>query len=481
MRSAGPKVLAAVASLTALAALLRFTNLGLQSLWVDEALTAWVLDPSPIDTFDNLADREATPPLYYALAWLWTRVLGEGDVALRSLSALLGTATVPVAYLAAKELVSRRAGLIAAGLVATSPYLIWYSQEARSYALASLLAAASLLFLARALRDERPRHLALWAAVSALLCWTQYFAILLVGAEALWLLRRRGLSRSSIVAVAVPALALLLVAPLALHQRGDGRTDWVDDTALGDRVSETVRSFVSGYAGAPGKALGLAAGTMIVAGAVLFAWRGRDSEGRGALLPLGLAVVAGGATLALAVGGVDYFYHRNVLVLWILLAIVPAAGFATMRRAGAAGATLACLLFLAIHLAMVRSPERHRADWESAVASIGQSQEARGVVVAPVYADTPLLHYGVPLVEPPVEPLLVREIDVVGEIADPARIEPGRVIGGFTVVERDEHNGLWAASLRAPEPQPLPLPLGSSDGELFGASEVRVMLDPGAG
>ena len=54
------------------------------------------------------------------LVWVWQKVFGSGDIALRSLSALLGTATIPVVYAAARELASRRAGLLAAGLAATN-------------------------------------------------------------------------------------------------------------------------------------------------------------------------------------------------------------------------------------------------------------------------------------------------------------------------------------------------------------------------
>ena len=52
----------AVALLTVIAGALRFTGLGTQSLWFDEALTAIVLDSSLVETFETLRDREATPP-----------------------------------------------------------------------------------------------------------------------------------------------------------------------------------------------------------------------------------------------------------------------------------------------------------------------------------------------------------------------------------------------------------------------------------
>ena len=100
-------------------------------------------------------------------------------------------------------LVSRRAGLVAAALVAVNPFLVWYSQEARSYALLSLLTAATVLAFGFALRGDR-RWLAGWAALSTLAIATHYFAVFVVGAEAVWLLA--GLrSRKPVILAVAPA------------------------------------------------------------------------------------------------------------------------------------------------------------------------------------------------------------------------------------------------------------------------------------
>ena len=100
-----------VAGLTALAAALRFATLGLQSYHHDEIVTASrVLRGSFWHAMDAVGFSESAPPLYYALAWLWTQVTGTGEFGLRSLSALAGVATVPVVYLLGAELRDRRAG-----------------------------------------------------------------------------------------------------------------------------------------------------------------------------------------------------------------------------------------------------------------------------------------------------------------------------------------------------------------------------------
>src|SRR5256885_14808670 len=83
----------ALLALTALAAALRFSTLGVQSFWHDEAVTVGrILHPSLFDTLSTIPNSEATPPLYYVLAWGWTKGFGTGEGGARSLAALLGTA-----------------------------------------------------------------------------------------------------------------------------------------------------------------------------------------------------------------------------------------------------------------------------------------------------------------------------------------------------------------------------------------------------
>jgi 4-amino-4-deoxy-L-arabinose transferase-like glycosyltransferase len=470
-----------VTLLTVLAGVLRFTDLGLQSLWFDEALTAVVLEPSLVETFDRVGDYEATPPLYYTLAWLWTRVLGEGDVALRSLSALLGTATVPAAYAAGRQLVSHRAGLVTAALVAASPYLIWYSQEARAYALAALLATLSLVFIGRATRANAGRRdLVLWALTCSLLLASHYVAAVLVAAEGAWLIRERGLGRGPLAALAAPAATMLALLPLVLRQREDGLADWISEYELGDRIVDTARFFVGGFGGAPGAGRGLAAGLLGLAGVALLLWRGRGGERRGALVALGLAVAAATAALLLSLAGFDYVYHRNLLVLWVPLAIAAAAGFAAARAAGLVAAALLCAVFLSSHITTVRDSNRHREDWETAVHDLGRSSVPRPVAVAPPYANMPLIHYGLPVLDRPGDTVHTRELVVIGEVRDPGRLEPGRRIGPFRVVERHDYHRTLYAILRAEKPQPVELgPIDRAD--TLGSPQMHVLLDPGGG
>src|SRR6187549_2929296 len=100
-----------VAGLTFLAAGLRFATLGLQSYHHDEIVTASrVLRVGFGHAMDAVGFSESAPPLYYALAWVWTQFAGNGEWGLRSLSAFAGVATIPVAYLIGRELRGNRVG-----------------------------------------------------------------------------------------------------------------------------------------------------------------------------------------------------------------------------------------------------------------------------------------------------------------------------------------------------------------------------------
>ena len=113
---------AAVGAVTLLGAVLRLATLGLQSYEFDEGATLYVIRGWFTHMLHGVARYESTPPLYYVLAWVWSQAFGTGETGLRLFSAIAGVATVPVVYAVGRALGSRRIGLVAAAIVATSPY-----------------------------------------------------------------------------------------------------------------------------------------------------------------------------------------------------------------------------------------------------------------------------------------------------------------------------------------------------------------------
>jgi uncharacterized membrane protein len=205
----------ALAVLIALAAALRFWRLRHQGFWFDEANTSQEVHFRPGPMLTLLKHYESTPPLYYAVAWVWARLFGYGEAGLRSLSAICGVLLVPLSYGLGRKLFSRRAGLTAAALAATSPLLIWYSQEARAYELAVLLTGVSMLAFVYAEGGASRGAFSVWVIASALAVATEYYAALIVVPEALWLIYRHRRERAlqvSIVALAAWSAPLLWFA-----------------------------------------------------------------------------------------------------------------------------------------------------------------------------------------------------------------------------------------------------------------------------
>ena len=237
--NSGPaaKVRPALIGITVLGGLLRFATLGEQSFWLDEAFTADLVSRSFGDMLDGIAFSESTPPLYYALAWGWSRTFGITEFPLRSLSALLGTAAIPVAYALGAELRSRSEGLALAALAATSPLLVWYSQEARSYSLLFLLTALSLWLVRQILAAANvqaissPGRLSQASPSPSTTSRSSSFCRRRSGC---WQCRRPGVEPCyPWQGVGLIGAALL---PLAIHQESLGRASSIAEQSLGYRL-----------------------------------------------------------------------------------------------------------------------------------------------------------------------------------------------------------------------------------------------------
>ena len=69
----------------------------------------------------------------------WMRVFGTSEVAMRSLSLVAAAATMVPFHAVARRLLDRPAAWAAGAVLATSPFLLAYARDARTYALAVLL------------------------------------------------------------------------------------------------------------------------------------------------------------------------------------------------------------------------------------------------------------------------------------------------------------------------------------------------------
>ncbi len=372
----------ALIGIVVLAAALRFPTLDVQSYWADEAATVDVLRHGFGDLYAAVRDQESTPPLYYVLAWIWTQVAGDGEVGLRSLSALAGVATVPVVAAAAARIGGARAGLVGALLVATNPLLVWFSQEARAYSLLVLLSAVSVLLLLRALQQPSTKRLGAWGLVAGLALATHFFALFLVAGEVVWLLWAVRRERRFIpVTLAGPVVAGLALLPLALDQREAGRAGFIAQQPFGERILQVPKQLLVGY-DAPAEVIL----TTVAAALSLVAVAGLLRTRPVAVRPLTLvAVVSVAIPLLLAAAGDDYVVTRNLLATAIPVAVLLAVGLAALPgRLGPVAALLAATLGAGTVVAVQIDPAYQREDWRSAVRALGPAPVGpRAVVVVP--------------------------------------------------------------------------------------------------
>jgi hypothetical protein len=236
-RSHALLIAAVVAGILVVAAVFRF--LTTSDLWLDEALTVNIAD-LPLSDLEPALRRDGAPPLYYVLLHGWVSVFGTGDVAVRALSGVLGLAMLPLAYLAGRRLVrddpvrSRWIGWSAVILVASSPYAIRYSTEARMYMLTMVLVLLGYLAVWRAIECSGWLPLVGVALVTGALLYTQYWAFFLVGVLGVALLigiwRSAGDKRRAVwrVLFAVVAGCLLFVPwlPTFAYQMQHTGTPW---------------------------------------------------------------------------------------------------------------------------------------------------------------------------------------------------------------------------------------------------------------
>jgi mannosyltransferase len=423
--------------LTLLGAVLRFATVSHQSFWLDEALAARELHVSFSSMLDSIGRGEPNPPLFFLIAWPWTRVTGLSDAGIRSLSVVAGTALIPIAYLCGRELVSRRAGLLAAAFTALSPFMIWYSQEAREYMLLAALCGASFLFFARFWHRRSRRDLIWWSVFSALAILTHYFAAFLVWPEALALLYRE---RSRASAIAVAAVAVVQAATLphfishASHPLG-----WIGAFPLSVRIKQVPVAFALGSIyQSSALSYGLIGAAILAAIVIaLLVIGARTEELRGA----GVAAAVGGAVLlvplVLATFGHDYYVPRALIAAWIPLAVVIAAACTSIRTwiAGGALALLIAGTFVYMNIRINSDNTYQRPNWRGVAAALGRPSGSRAVVAYDGgFAAVPIALYlhGNALRSVAPTPVPVDELDVVGSVyTDAPRTFPAgvRLIG----------------------------------------------------
>jgi mannosyltransferase len=234
-------------------AVLRLVNLGKQSLWFDETYTAYVARQAPERMIQFLVTDGVHPPLYYCFMAVWIRIFGDSEWILRLPSAVCGVLAVLILYLLVTRTAGKPEAVLAAALAGFSPFLTWYSQDARMYSMecaAAVLAAYGFwLFL-----EHSDWKCVLGLILShAVLYGIHYFGFFLFLAEFLFLVLfwRRHLRRwiPFLAAQAVAFLPLIIWGYVLLHRiNGTFGIGWIPKPVWADPFA-TMANFFSASGG----------------------------------------------------------------------------------------------------------------------------------------------------------------------------------------------------------------------------------------
>jgi mannosyltransferase len=183
-----------LSGLIVLAAILRLYRLDGQALWLDEMASLRNALAFGEGGIRRLVEVDQVAPLHSILLWYVMKVGGDGTFVLRLPSVVAGVLAVPAVYWVVLRMFgTRQVALIAAGLIAISPFAIWYAQEARMYSVLLLCATAfvALSWAAVTRRLMIAEMLAL-TAMTAIGFYTHQYMVMLTVSFGLFLVLRGG-------------------------------------------------------------------------------------------------------------------------------------------------------------------------------------------------------------------------------------------------------------------------------------------------
>jgi 4-amino-4-deoxy-L-arabinose transferase-like glycosyltransferase len=308
------------------------------------------------------------PPLHIFLLYLWSKLFGASEVAARALSVACSTGFLLISWQLLRRWLAHWPALLTLALLAFSPILVLYGQQARPYSLIALLASLNLLAFLRFLDAPEPHRGGLaWAATSALLLYAQYMGVLFIGICALYGLIVSPRKRLPIVAFG--ALAAAAIVPWALTAMWGALTGMKDPVPqIGWIQAPSAQQFVWFYVSIFGESsllrgrwvlLGLAALALVYLVNVL---RTRRIVAEHALL-IALGIVIPAAVFLLSVlGDKPVFASRQLLGSAAAFVIVVGLSAATLPRAVCL-AVLGGLVAWTIATMPDAFPQRNKAPW----------------------------------------------------------------------------------------------------------------------
>jgi hypothetical protein len=361
-----------------LAAVTRLANLTWRSLDGDEGASLYYSDLPYSVLLTSLHDLslDRHPLLFYVILKLWRETIGDSDLELRFLPAMVGLVTIALVYQAGRRRLGHGRAALAALLVTMNPLIVYIHQDVRMYGPALLLNAVAF-YIVFAARPANRRQMALacllLALAVAVAVYIHVLAVAIVpilGLLLLWRARRRPrASAAAMAALAVAGLALLPYFSNIIQTGNAGRASVAADawlrTLLGAARTLLDPQSLLAFAG---DNLLLLIGLLLILAIALY--RDRD-----AAMPFALWLLMSLAAILFVIVSVEFFTRKLfafAILPWSYLLAIALLGRGPAGKRSSPWPALVVIAFMVAGQVKMVQPGEWREDFRSAASFVEQ-------------------------------------------------------------------------------------------------------------
>ncbi len=393
--------------ITLLAAALRFYKLGEWSFWIDEIYTigrATTHFGTPALMLENMPPNRNWIPVSVILTAQVLNSWGISEWSARLASVFIGIASVPILFFPTRRMFGQRVALIAALLLAVSPWHLYWSQNARFYSSLLLFYSLALFVFHFGLERNKPAYfigfyVLVYLAFSERLFAFFIFPVIGVYLAALWMFRfekPQGLTFRNLSLIGLPILAGGAIELYSRIAAGESRFFGDFDWFFLYRNDDPIRLIgnISFNIGIPLMALALFSGLFLIL-----------RRNRAGLLLMVNAIVP----LAMLVAANPYIFTKDryvfmILFSWIILAAVGIDELLKQLNGLHKWLAVGVLILLLMdagsdNLLYYRVNNGNRGDWRTAFYIIQEQSRPDDAVVTywpefgPFYLNRDFIHY----------------------------------------------------------------------------------------
>lgn len=159
-----------------------------QSIRLDESQSIWIATKT-VSAILKFTAEDVHVPLYGTILHFWIQLFGTNIVNVRTLSLLFFIISLPIIYLVIKESSTKHVALLTVSLFSLSPFVIWFTSEARMYTLFILVTSINHLFFLRMIRSDGKTAKFGYFLSTVFGFYTHYFFIFLIITQGIFVLK----------------------------------------------------------------------------------------------------------------------------------------------------------------------------------------------------------------------------------------------------------------------------------------------------